>query len=103
MKIYHNSRFVAVLKRFLPHRNGDWLGRLIGINLQDDELGDINIFPVYRCLQVRRNQGNVFIGIPVFHKELLVHIGSQGIHFKLIDASMMTLSDVGMPEKTTSK
>ena len=35
MKIYHNSSIVAVLKRFIPHKGGDYLNHLVGIDLQE--------------------------------------------------------------------
>ena len=96
MKIYHNSRFVAALKRFIPHRKGAWLNRLIGIDLQEDHQGDINIFPVYRSFQIRRFEEGVIVEVPIFSKQLLILIDKKGIHCKFIEASQLQLSDVEM-------
>jgi len=96
MNIYHNSRFVAALKWFIPHRNGAWLNRLIGIDLQEDHQGDINIFPVYRSFQIRRFEEGVIIEVPIFNKQLLILIDEKGIHCKLIETSQLKLPDIEM-------
>ncbi len=99
MKIYHNARLVAALKRFIPHRNGDWLNRLIGINLEEDQQGDINVYPVYRSLQVRRFKEGVLIQTPLFNMQLLILIDRSGIHCKFLEASELSHSDVGITEQ----
>ena len=103
MKIYHNSKFLGILKRFIPHRKGDWLNRLIGINLQEDHQGDINVYPVYRSLQIRRDQKGVFVQIPVFNKHFIVLFDASGVHGRIIEISQLQLSDAGTEDEETNE
>ena len=96
MKIYHNSRFVAALKQFIPHRKGAWLNRLIGIDLQENHQGDINVHPVYRSFQIRRFEEGVIVEVPIFNTQLLILIDEKRIHCKFINASQLQFSDVEM-------
>ena len=95
MKIYHNSRIIAVLRRFILNIGGDWLNRLVGINLQEDTHGDINVYPVYRSFRIRKLDRGLLVEIPWYQKQLIILLGFEGIHFTLVEASQLRLSGGG--------
>ena len=97
MKIYHNSNIVAVLKRFIPQKGGDFLNRLVGINLQEYPGGEINVFPVYRALRFRKFPDGRLIEIPFRKKQLVILISKDGIFHEFVAESQLHLSDVGKP------
>jgi hypothetical protein len=99
MKIYHNARIVAVLKRFIPKKGGDWLNRLVGIDLEESRQGDIHVFPVYRSWRFRHMPEGLFFETPLLRKQLVILIGKGGCHFDLVPESQLHLSDVGKTEQ----
>ena len=46
MKIYFNSNIVAILMRFIPHKDGDYHNHLVWNDLQEFPDGESNVFPV---------------------------------------------------------
>jgi len=95
MKIYHNSTIVAVLKRFIPHKGGDYLNHLVWIDLQEYPDGEINVFPVYRALRFRKIPDGRLIEIPFRKKQLVILISKDGIYHEFVAESQLHLSDVG--------
>lgn len=95
MKIYHNSSIVAVLKRFIPHKGGDYLNHLVGIDLQEYPDGEINVFPVYRALRFRKVPDGRLVEIPFRKKQLVILISKDGIYHEFVAESQLHLSDVG--------
>lgn len=95
MKIYHNSRIVTVLKRFIPHRGGDFLNHLVGINLQENHGGEIDVYPVYRAMRFRKVPDGLFIEIPFWKRQLVLLISKEGIYHELVTESQLHLSDTG--------
>jgi len=87
MKIYHNSQYKSRLRWFVFKNKGDWLNFLIGINLEEDEHGDIHIYPVYRGVRFVRMPDCQLIEIPLFQKGLLIILEKWRLRILLLDAN----------------
>lgn len=99
MRIYHNSQFTSELRGFVFKNQGDLLNLLIGINLQEDEQGNIHVYPVYRGIRFVRFPDCHLIEIPLFQKSLIIVFEKWRIRMMLLKASNLVDSDVGNHEK----
>lgn len=87
MKIFHNSQYLSKLRPFVLKNKENFLNFLIGINLDEDENGDIHLYPVYRCLRIFKLNEALLIEIPLFKKGLLVVLEKYHIKILLLSAS----------------
>lgn len=87
MKIYHNSQYKSKLRMFVFKNNGGWLNFLIGVNLEEDQQGDIHIYPVYRGVRLVRMPDCQLIEIPIFQKGLLIVMEKWRLRILLLDAN----------------
>lgn len=95
MIIYHHRQCKGKLKRFIFRRNNDWMAFLIGINLEEDTQGVIQIYPVYRAIHFIKEPNCLLIEIPLFNKGLVIIFEKFNIRFALLDADFPEISDVG--------
>lgn len=99
MKIYHNSQLTSKLRGFVFKNQGDWINLLIGINLQEDEQGNIHVYPVYRGIRFISLSDCQVIEIPLFQKSLVIALEKWRLRVMMLKASDLVDSDVGNHEK----
>lgn len=97
MKIYQNAKLVSKLKRFHLQQGSNFLCRLIGISLEEDGQGTIDVYPVYRTIGIHRHPGQIIISFPWFKKEVLVSFSGRGIEVVAVPSEQLELqhSDAG--------
>ena len=79
MKIYLNAQLLSSLKRFHLRQGHNFFCRLVGISLEEDGTGTIDIYPVYRSLGFQHHKGQTILFFPWFKKEILVSFSNRGI------------------------
>jgi hypothetical protein len=97
MKIFHNTQLMARLRRFQLRQGNNFLCRLIGISLEEDGQGTIDVYPVYRTIGIHRHSGQIIISFPWFKKEILVSFSCRGIEVVAVPSEQLELqhSDAG--------
>ena len=99
MNIYHNSQFLSKLKNFVLKQDNQFVCRLIGIALEEDARGAIEVYPVYRSIGIHHYPGQLILSLPWFKKELLVSLSRRGVETITADADQLRRSDAGKEKK----
>ena len=95
MKIYLNSKYLSKLKNFQLRQGNNFLCRLIGVSLEEDGKGTLDVYPVYRAIGIHNHPGQVILSFPWFQKEILISFSGRGIETLVVPADRLQPSDVG--------
>ena len=96
MKIYSNSTLSSQFQRVRFKTENGYLGKLVGINIVDEDR-NVYVNPVYRyLLRIERHPGQLLIEIALgLDRSLIISFSGRGIETQIITP---TISDIGKEE-----